>query len=76
MSALSGWKPDWAERIQRGRTKAFAKGYAKGYLRGTRDARRQLVDMIINDVLDDAVLSTNVDVDTIERFIEIVDNYG
>lgn len=75
MSALQGWKPDWAERIQRGRTKAFAKGYAKGYLHGTRDARRQLIDILINDILDDAVLQTNLDVDHLERIIEIIDSY-
>lgn len=62
---LDGWKPDWAERIQRGRTKAFAKGYHKGI-----ESERE---RIINELINDAVISTNVDVKILERVIEIVE---
>lgn len=62
---LDGWKPDWAERIQRGRTKAFG----KGYLAGVQNERER----IINELIKDAVVCTNVDVKILERIVEIVE---
>lgn len=65
MSRLNGFKPDWAERIQRGRTKAFGKGYE----RGAEEER----DRIISDLLRDAVVITNIDVKILERIVKIVE---
>jgi flagellar biosynthesis/type III secretory pathway protein FliH len=66
---VSGFKPDWAERIQRGRTKAFAKGYHKG----SNDMEKYLRQLLIKEIINDAVLSTNADVDMIERVVEIIE---
>lgn len=65
MSRLNGFKPDWAERIQRGRTKAFA----KGYVRGVRDER----DRIVRYLNADAVIITNLDARLLEKVVEIVE---
>jgi hypothetical protein len=70
---MTGFKPDWAERILRGRTKAFAKGYGKGYERGAKDMAEYLTEQVIYSLNKDAVLSTTIDVDTLERVVEIVE---
>lgn len=66
---MTNFKPDWAERIQRGRTKAFGKGYEKG----SKDMSKFVRDMIITNLLNDAVLSTTIDTDTMEKIVEIVE---
>lgn len=65
MSRLNGYKPDWAERIQRGRTKAFA----KGYVQGVRDERERIIRYLNAD----AVITTNLDVRLLEKVVNIVD---
>jgi hypothetical protein len=65
MSRLNGFKPDWAERIQRGRTKAFG----KGYLKGVQDERER----IVNYLNADAVIITNLDARLLLRVVEIVE---
>jgi hypothetical protein len=65
MSRLNGFKPDWAERIQRGRTKAFG----KGYVQGVRDERER----IVNYLNADAVIITNLDARLLLRVVEIVE---
>jgi hypothetical protein len=65
MARLNGFKPDWAERIYRGRTKAFGKGYVQGVF----DER----DRIVRFLMADAVISTNLDVHLLQRVVEIVE---
>lgn len=66
---MSGFRPDWAERIQRGRTKAFGKGYQAG----AKDMAEYLTEQVIYAINNDAVLRTNADVDTLERVVEIIE---
>ena len=70
---MSGFRPDWAERISRGRTKAFGKGYAKGYEEGAKDMAEYLTEQVIYAINQDAVLRTNADVDTLERVVEVIE---
>lgn len=70
---MSGFRPDWAERIQRGRTKAWAKGYGRGYEEGSRDMVQVLSQQIIYSINHDAVLRMTADIDTLERVVEIVE---
>jgi ubiquinone biosynthesis protein UbiJ len=70
---MSGFRPDWAERISRGRTKAFAGGYAKGYQEGAKDMAEYLTEQVIYAINQDAVLRTNADVDTLERVVEVIE---
>jgi flagellar biosynthesis/type III secretory pathway protein FliH len=73
MSRLNGFKPDWAERIQRGRTKAFGKGYAKGFEDGSKEMNRFLRDLLVASINNDAVLRMTADVRTLERVVEIIE---
>jgi hypothetical protein len=65
MTRLNGFKPDWAERIQRGRTKAFGKGYIKG----AKDEQER----IVGQLLVDSLIITNLDTDILERIVNIVE---
>lgn len=73
MSRLNGFKPDWAERIQRGRTKAFGRGFAKGYQAGAKDMADYLTEQTIHAINQDAVLRMTADVDTLERVVEVIE---
>lgn len=66
-------KPDWAERIQRSRQRQYEKGYANGYVTGARETNEFIRRMIIKNLLNDAVLTTNTDTLIIERVVEIVE---
>jgi flagellar biosynthesis/type III secretory pathway protein FliH len=70
---MSGFRPDWAERILRGRTKAFAKGYAKGYEQGAKEMAEYLTQQVIYSINQDAVLRMTADVDTLERVVEVIE---
>jgi len=70
---MTGFRPDWAERIQRGRTRAWGRGYLKGYDSGLIDGRWQLRLEIIESLLKDAVVTTTVDVQTLETIVKIVE---
>jgi len=63
---MEGWRPDKAERKERSRTEAFARGYN----RGTQATK----DRIIESLLKDAVVTTNVDLVALERIVEIVES--
>lgn len=62
---MSGFRPDRKEKKERKITFAFARGYH----RGVREERER----IIADLLQDAVIITNVDVKLLERVVEIVE---
>ena len=66
---MNSLQPDWAERISRGRTKAFAKGYEQG----AKETADYLTEQIIYSINQDAVLRTNADVDTLERVVEVIE---
>jgi hypothetical protein len=50
-----------------------AKAYAKGYERGAKEMADHLRDMIIYNILNDAVLSTCMGTETIEKLVQIVE---
>jgi flagellar biosynthesis/type III secretory pathway protein FliH len=70
---MTRFKPDWAERILRGRTKAYAKGFAKGYETGAKEMAEYLTEQMIYSINQDAVLRMNADVDTLERVVEVIE---
>jgi hypothetical protein len=63
---MKGWRPDKAERKERSKTEAFAQGYD----RGTQATKNR----IIEGLLKDAVVTTNVNIDVLERIVEIVES--
>jgi predicted ABC-class ATPase len=66
---LADFKPTKWERILRRRTKLFAKGYEKG----SRDTSEEVRERIIRALIEDAVISTNLDTDTLEHIVQIVE---
>jgi hypothetical protein len=62
---MNGFRPNSKDKKERKLTFAFARGYHRGTL-----AER---DRIIADLLEDAVVITNVDVKILERVVEIVE---
>jgi hypothetical protein len=62
---MSGFRPNSKEKKERKLTFAFARGYHRGVI-----AERE---RIISDLLKDAVVITNLDVEVLERIVEIVE---
>jgi hypothetical protein len=62
---MNGFRPNSKDKKERKLTFAFARGYHRGTL-----AER---DRIIADLLEDAVVITNVDVEILERIVKIVE---
>jgi len=62
---MSGFRPNSKDKKERKLTFAFARGYHRGTV-----AERE---RIISDLLQDAVVITNVDVKLLERIVEIVE---
>ena len=62
---MNGFRPNSKEKKERRLTFAFARGYH----RGIKDERQR----IISELLEDAVIITNVDVELLERVVEIVE---
>jgi CRISPR/Cas system-associated endonuclease Cas3-HD len=60
---------DWALRIKRGREKAFAKGYEQG----AKDMAEYFSEQVIYSLNRDAILSMSVDIDTLERVVEVIE---
>jgi hypothetical protein len=52
---------------------ARAKAYAKGYERGSKEMADHLREMIIYNLLNDAVLSTCMGTETMEKIVQIVE---
>jgi GT2 family glycosyltransferase len=52
---------------------AFGRGFAKGYEQGAKEMADYLTEQIIYSLNQDAVLRTAVDVDTLERVVEIIE---
>lgn len=62
---MNGFRPSKTELKERKRLVIFAKGYHRG---ATEERER-----IITDLLNDAVITTNLDVKLLERVVEIVE---
>jgi hypothetical protein len=62
---MNGFRPNSKDKKERKLTFAFARGYHRGTL-----AERE---RIISDLLQDAIVITNVDVKLLERIVEIVE---
>jgi hypothetical protein len=62
---MNGFRPNSKEKKERRLTFAFARGYH----RGIKDERER----IIAELLEDAVIVTNLDVNLLERVVEIVE---
>jgi hypothetical protein len=62
---MNGFRPNSKDKKERKLTFAFARGYHRGTV-----AERE---RIISDLLQDAVVITNVDVKLLERIVEIVE---
>jgi hypothetical protein len=62
---MNGFRPNSKEKKERKLTFAFARGYHRGV-----KAERE---RIITELLEDAVIITNVDVKLLERIVQIVE---
>ncbi len=60
---------DWAYHIRRGREKAFAKGYEQG----AKDMAEYFSEQVIYSLNKDAILSMSIDIDTLERVVEVIE---
>ena len=63
----------WREWLQRRATDIWYRGFAAGYQEGHRDGIEHFVDRVISEIKSDAVLSMTADIDTLERFVEILE---
>jgi hypothetical protein len=70
---MIGWRPNREERRERKLTMAYGRGFAKGYEQGSKDMTEYLTEQVIYSLNQDAVLRTAVDVDTLERVVEIIE---
>jgi flagellar biosynthesis/type III secretory pathway protein FliH len=52
---------------------AFARGYAKGFEQGSAEMKEYLTEQVIYALNQDAVLRMTVDVDTLERVVEVIE---
>jgi CRISPR/Cas system-associated endonuclease Cas3-HD len=60
---------DWAYHIRRGKEKAFAKGYEQG----AKDMAEYFSEQVIYSLHKDAILSLSIDIDTLERVVEVIE---
>ena len=52
---------------------AWVDGYSRGYAKGSREMSQFVREMIIKNLLADAVIITNVDVKIVERVVKIIE---
>lgn len=64
---------DLQEVIASSSIRAFNSGYIKGYDTATREISEELRQGIIKNLLADGVISTNADVDLLERVVGIIE---
>jgi hypothetical protein len=62
---MNGFRPNSKDKKERKLTFAFARGYHRGVI-----AERE---RIISELLEDAVIITNLDVKLLERIVQIVE---
>jgi hypothetical protein len=63
----------WREWLQRRANDIWYRGFASGYQEGHADGIDCFTDRVVNEIINDAVLSMTADTDTIERVVEIVE---
>ena len=59
----------WAYHIRRGKERAFAKGYEQG----AKDMAEYFSEQVIYSLHKDAILSMSIDIDTLERVVEVIE---
>jgi hypothetical protein len=59
----------WRKKLD----EAWVDGYSRGYAKGSREMSQFVREMIIKNLLADAVISTNADVKILERVVEIIE---
>jgi hypothetical protein len=52
---------------------AYGRGYAKGFEQGSIEMKEYLTEQIIYSLNQDAVLRMTVDVDALERVVEVIE---
>ena len=70
---MIGWIPSRGERNARKITKAYGRGYATGYEQGAKEMAEYFSEQIIYALNQDAVLRMTIDVDTLERVVEVIE---
>jgi hypothetical protein len=70
MAMFSMLAPKWAKRKVKD---IWYRGYAAGYADGHVDGVDFFTDRVIQEILNDAVLSMTADLDTIERVVEVIE---
>lgn len=76
MTRLNGFKPDWAEKLYRGRVRAFGKGYALGFVQGREDGKAMTAELIVSRLSMDSLLTFTLDTNQMQRVVEIVEDAG
>jgi hypothetical protein len=64
---------NWLNRFRSNKRNNWALGYAKGYEVGSCESTDYLREMIIRNLLNDAVIITNADTVWVERAVQIVE---
>ena len=70
MAIFSRAMRKWAKRKLKD---IWYRGYAAGYMAGHFDATEYMAERVILEMQSDAVLSMTADLDTLERFVEIIE---
>jgi len=70
MAIFSRAMRKWAKRKLKD---IWYRGYAAGYQEGNYDGIEHLTNRVILEMHQDAVLSMTADLDTLERFVEIIE---
>lgn len=63
----------WREWLQRKAVDTWYRGFAAGYQEGHTDGVDYFTDRVIQEIINDAVLSMTVDTDSIERVVEVIE---
>ncbi len=63
----------WREWLQRRANDIWYRGFAAGYQEGQSDGIDYFTDRVIQEIINDAVLSMTADTDTIERVVEVLE---
>jgi hypothetical protein len=63
----------WREILKRRATDIWYRGFAAGYQEVHTDGIDHFTDRVIQEIINDAVLSMTADTDTIERVVEVLE---
>jgi CRISPR/Cas system-associated endonuclease Cas3-HD len=65
--------PQWNRVSILARSKAYERGYARGYEQGAKDMAEYFSEQVIYSLHKDAILSMSIDIDTLERVVEVIE---